>query len=232
MTFVRFDHADSGALHDATVARISGALGDAIAARGSAVLAVSGGKSPVPMFEALSEIGLPWDKVTVTLVDERFLPTDNPDSNEHLVRSHLLRHAAAATPFVGMRGTAATPDEAADAADAAVAALTQPFDVVVLGMGGDGHTASWFPKGDRLDQAIDPSGKRRVISMIADDGAATAKRMTLTLPVVAGARLVLLPLEGEGKLATLAKAVQDGPVREMPIRAAFRHATVEIHTSG
>jgi 6-phosphogluconolactonase len=233
MTSKRIDHADDAALRDAVVARIGDALRKAVEERGQAVLAVSGGKSPIPLFEALSALELPWDRVTVTLVDERFLPTDHPDSNEGLVRRHLLQRAAAAAPFVGLRDgvKAASLEAAASIADRAVAMLPQPFDVIVLGMGEDGHTASWLPDGDRLGAALDMQGERMVIPMIAASAAATPQRLTLTLPVVAEAPLVLLPVQGQGKLATLERAMQPGPVEELPVRAALRLAATEVHTA-
>ncbi|WP_027133268.1 6-phosphogluconolactonase [Geminicoccus roseus] len=232
MTAQPIRHADSKALHEAVVARIGAALRAGVAGRGQAVLAVSGGKSPVPIFEALAALELPWDRVTVTLVDERLLPTDHADSNEALVRRHLLQREAAAAAFIGQRGDAASLDAAADAADQALATLPQPFDVIVLGMGEDGHTASWFPDGDRLGEALDLDGKRLVLPMVASSAAAVPERLTLTLPVVARAGLVLLPLEGAGKLRTLERAMQPGPLTEMPIRAALRHAHAEVHIAG
>lgn len=234
MTSTRIDHADGAMLRRAVVERIAEALNRGVEKRGRAVLAVSGGKSPVPLFEALARLDLPWSKVTVTLVDERFLPVDHSESNEALVRRHLLGPSGAS--FVGLRRAGAVPraaslEAAASAADREIAMLPQPFDVIVLGMGEDGHTASWFADGDRLAAAIDPQGKYRVVPMIAPSAAATPNRLTLTLPVVADASLVLLPLEGAGKLATLDRAMQPGPVTDLPIRAALRHARVEVHAA-
>ena len=222
-------HADQRALRAALIALVETTLTEAVAERGQAVIAVSGGKSPVPLFEALAETDLPWSNVTVTLVDERLLPTSHEDSNEHLVRTHLLKGRASAARFVGLRGTAPGLEAAAAAADRAIADLPAAFDLVVLGMGEDGHTASWFKDGDRLDQALDPAGTLRVIAMVAESAAACPERLTLTLPVVAAARLVVLPVEGEGKLATLARALADGPEEDLPIRAALRHSVIQIH---
>ncbi|WP_191061787.1 6-phosphogluconolactonase, partial [Geminicoccus harenae] len=117
-------------------------------------------------------------------------------------------------------------------ADRALTALPESFDVVVLGMGEDGHTASWFPDGDRLAAVLDPGNLRLVMPMLADSAAATRERLTLTLPVVARARLVLLPLEGAGKLATLARALETGPLEALPIRAALKLPQTQVHTAG
>ncbi|WP_159711709.1 6-phosphogluconolactonase [Geminicoccus flavidas] len=228
----QIEHGSREELREAVVTAIADALLAGVTAHGRAVLAVSGGKSPVPIFEALSAQALPWDRVTVTLVDERFLPTDHPDSNEALVRRHLLQREAAAAGFIGLRGTAASLDAAAAAADRALTALPESFDAVVLGMGEDGHTASWFPDGDRLAAVLDPDNLRLVMPMLADSATATRERLTLTLPVVARARLVLLPLEGAGKLATLGRAMEPGPLEALPIRAALKLPQTQVHTAG
>jgi 6-phosphogluconolactonase len=228
----QIEHGSREELRGAVVTALAEALRAGVTARGQAVLAVSGGKSPVPVFEALSAQALPWDRVTVTLVDERFLPTDHPDSNEALVRRHLLQREAAAAGFIGLRGTAASLDAAAEAADRALADLPGSFDAVVLGMGEDGHTASWFPDGDRLAAALDRANPRLVMPMLADSAAATRERLTLTLPVVVLARLVLLPLEGDGKLATLRRALEPGPPEALPIRAALKLPQTQVHTAG
>ena len=237
MSHHQIEHPTTSALHEAVVSAIAESVRAGVAERGAAVLAVSGGKSPVPIFEALAVLDLPWPQVTVTLVDERFLPTDHPDSNEALVRRHLLQGAAAAASFIGLRSSgagsvgAASLEAAATAADRMLATLPRPFDVVILGMGEDGHTASWFPDGDRLAAALDLQTEHLVVPMIAESAAATPDRLTVTLPVVSRARVVLLPLEGAGKLATLERALQPGPITDMPIRAALTHADVQIHTA-
>jgi 6-phosphogluconolactonase len=235
MSIERFEYPDARAMRGAVVDVMADAIEGAVSERGAAVLAVSGGKSPVPLFETLCAMDLPWDRVTITLVDERFLPTDHADSNEALVRQHLLQKGAARARFVGLRNSGSGPvgaaslEAAATAADRSLATLPQPFDVIVLGMGEDGHTASWLPDGDRLGAALDPAGEHLVVPIVAPSAPATPNRLTLTLPVIARARTVLLPLEGAGKLATLERALQPGPVDELPIRAALTQASVQIH---
>jgi 6-phosphogluconolactonase len=115
------------------------------------VLAVSGGKSPVPFFHALRSQPLDWSRVMITLVDERFVPADHPDSNAALVREHLLQDAAAAARFLPLVGDAR--DDVAELA-AANAAYQHPT-VAVLGMGEDGHTASLFPGATALADGLD-----------------------------------------------------------------------------
>ena len=161
----RFDN--SPALAEALADRVASALAAAIAAKGEATLAVSGGSTPKAFFEALSTRVLDWAKVKVTLVDERFVPEDNPRSNHLLVKTHLLKNEATAAEFVPLYRPEATIEDAAKTASGIVPGMRQPFDVAILGMGTDGHTASFFPGGDHLDAALDLSLPRRVMTMEA-----------------------------------------------------------------
>ena len=204
--------------------RIADVLAGAIKARGEALLAVSGGTTPVHLFKALSEIDLDWRHVTITLVDERFVPPTSPRSNEGLVRADLLRGKAAAANFAGLYHEAATVEEAADKAEAALSPLPYPFDFVVLGMGPDGHTASFFPDDPDLARPLDLSGRRIVLPIHATS--AGEPRLTFSLPKLIGARHLALHIEGEGKKETLEKALGDGPL--LPIRAVFDAAKESV----
>jgi len=197
--------------------RIAGVLADAIKARGNALLAVSGGTTPVHLFKALSEAEIDWPKVTITLVDERFVPPSSPRSNEGLVRADLLRGKAAAANFAGLYHAAPTVEEGAKKAEAALASLPYPFDFVVLGMGPDGHTASFFPDDPDLARPLDLSGKRIVLPVHAQS--AGEPRLTFSLPKLIGARHLALHIEGMDKKKTLQKALGDEQL--LPIRAVF-----------
>jgi 6-phosphogluconolactonase len=214
------------ALAAGLAARVAGVLTEAIERRGKAVLAVSGGTTPALFFRTLAEAAIDWAKVTVTLVDERFVPEASPRSNAGLARANLLTGRAAAAAFVGLYRDAATVEDAAAGAQAAVAGLGLPLDVAVLGMGGDGHTASFFPDADALDQLLDPSGETIVAPVHSPSGG--EPRLTLTLPVLAGARLLALHIEGVEKAATLDKALAPGST--LPIRRVIdaAQAPVEI----
>ncbi len=133
---------DGGAAAADLATRIATVLSEAIATRGTASLALSGGRSPKPVLEALARTPLDWSKVVVTLVDERWVAPDAPDSNERLLRDTLLTGPAAAAHFVPMKNDAADAYAGRPAVEAAFAAIPWPLDIVLLGMGEDGHTAS------------------------------------------------------------------------------------------
>ncbi|SMC84654.1 6-phosphogluconolactonase [Rhizobium sp. RU36D] len=205
---------------------VAATLAAAIDARGQAVLAVSGGSTPKAFFQALSTRALDWEKVAITLVDERFVPADNPRSNHLLVAENLLKNAAAAAEFVPLYHQAETAEEAGRLATEETAELGSPFDVVILGMGNDGHTASFFPGGDNLERALDLGLPPEVIAMEAEG--AGEPRLTFTLSALDDAELLVLHIEGAEKKAVLDKALGDGADAEMPIRAVLRHASSPV----
>lgn len=182
----------------------------AIAAKGKATLAVSGGATPRLFFDKLSRAELAWARVTVTLVDERQVPESSERSNARLVRRHLLQNKAAAAKFVPLF-------------DNAEAGKTSAFDVAILGMGSDGHTASFFPGADRLAEALDSDTPQRLIEINAPG--AGEPRLTFTLPVLEAAGRLALHIEGAEKKNVLNRALGDGPEEDMPVRAVLRSQT-------
>lgn len=194
-----------GALARALAADIADALDRAIAERGAARLAVSGGSTPGLLFDALARTRLAWQKVVVTLVDERFVPPGSERSNERLVRSRLLVEEARLARFLPLWSDTPTVEAAADAAETGLALLGGQFDAVVLGMGADAHTASFFPDAAELGPLTDPDQRRRVMPVHAPS--AGEPRLTLTLPQIAGARLLALHIEGAQKRAVLERSL-------------------------
>lgn len=180
-------------------------LQQAIAERGTASLAVSGGRTPAGMFKALRNSQLDWSKVNITLVDERWVPNDHADSNERLTRENLLQDGAAAANFISMVNEAATPHEGLAAIEARLSAIKMPIDVLILGMGDDGHTASLFPNAAELEAAC---ASTQIVAAVTPP-VAPHQRITLTLPTIVQARNVLVHITGEGKKDLLNTAMQE-----------------------
>ncbi|HSG94360.1 MAG TPA: 6-phosphogluconolactonase [Afifellaceae bacterium] len=220
MVITRRDFADRETLAVALVDTVAARLRAAIDERGEASIAVSGGSTPERFFDVLSRADLNWGKVGVTLVDERWVPPDHERSNGRLVAGKLLTNRAAAARFIPLYCDAARPDDGMASLLAALATLPMPFDVAVLGMGTDGHTASFFPGGDHLAEALDPGNPALLTAMSAPG--AGEPRLTLTLPPILASGLIALHIEGEDKKIVLAQALADGPVENMPVRAVLR----------
>jgi 6-phosphogluconolactonase len=221
------DFASPAALADALAGRIATHLRAAISARGKASLAVSGGRTPVRLFEALSRQHLDWGHVAVTLVDERLVPDTDERSNARLVQTHLLQGEAAAARFVPLYSRADTPEEAARNADRALSDVPLPLDVVVLGMGTDGHTASFFPDAPNLRALFANAGGARVLPVMAPS--AGEPRLTLSAQVLSTARFIAVHVEGPEKLAVLTRALadDDGP-DEKPISTLIAMAPTPV----
>lgn len=200
----------------------------AVRARGTASLVVSGGSTPRPFFDALSRIPLPWDRVWVTVADERWVDAGDEASNERLVRRHLLVGEAAGARFVGLKNDAPAPEAGRDACESALAAIPRPFDAVVLGMGDDGHTASLFPGAPELAAGLDPDTDR--LCLPVRPSAAPHPRMSLTLAAILGCRRLVVHIAGDGKWEVYRKAREAGSADEFPIRAVFEsgHGGVEV----
>lgn len=217
----------SFASRDAMAARladvIDAQLGRALAERGRAALAVSGGSTPAALYNALSGRALDWARVSVPLVDERWVPPGADGSNETFVRSTLRQGKAAEADIIGLWSDAATPEAGAAVATQYLEKLEGPLDVVVLGMGTDGHTASWFPQARGLDDALSAtSGVVHVKAQQSDVTGSRLDRLTLTLGAVAAARFICLLITGDEKRRVLEQAAAPGPVADMPVRAILR----------
>jgi 6-phosphogluconolactonase len=207
--------------------RVAERLRAGLAARGSAALAVSGGNTPKDFLGRLSREELDWANVQVTLVDERWVPENDERSNARLVRTTLLQHAAGVAQFVPLYTGDATPEAGLAIANARIDALPLPFDAVVLGMGDDGHTASFFPGGDHLAEALDMDGQTRVLPMRAPG--AGEPRITLSLPTLLQTRALYLLVSGEKKRDLLAD-VRLGldAAKNYPVRAVLTQQRVPV----
>lgn len=195
-------------------------LADAIDERGRASLVVAGGRTPLPVFECLRRTDLDWSRVVITLTDERWVPPSDDASNEGLVRRALLMDRAAGATFLPLKNDAATAELGAAAAWKGVAAgMPLPFDVVVLGMGEDAHTASLFPGCRGIDAALDPQAAPAFVSMTAPS--TPAERLSMNLSALAAARQLIVHFTGEAKWTTF-QGADDLPIGLTLRRAASR----------
>ncbi len=188
-----------GAAMQAAAERIAKALKTGISERGEAFAALSGGTTPAPAYEALAAMPLDWARVTFLVVDERFVPLSNEASNEALLRRALAPALAAGAKVLPLYSDGVSLEEAARRADTLYA--DKPIDIALVGMGGDGHTASWFPSAPVLDAALTSS--QSVVAVHAPGAYGTPQRLTLTHAAMARANAIILLITGAEKRALL-----------------------------
>ncbi|MEY2855235.1 MAG: hypothetical protein RL030_2367 [Pseudomonadota bacterium] len=190
-----------------------------ISARGEASLVVPGGRTPAPWFDRLSQADLDWGRVHVALTDERWVDARDPASNERLVRERLLRDKAASAVLTGLWNGAATAAAGTHAAWQTLQTLPRPFDLVVLGMGEDGHFASLFPGDEGSLRGLDATQPPGCVAVQAP--AEPRERISLNLAALLQARRLALLVTGERKLA-LIHAQQRGTGEALPVRALLQ----------
>lgn len=227
-----WEYDSAGELAEAVAADVGFIIGQALEARGDAIIALPGGKSPIPIFERLARVTLNWRRVTIVPGDDRLVEVSDPLSNVAVLARHFLPLGARVVPLVS--AAAADYRAAGAAADARVADLRWPLDLVWLGMGTDGHTASIFP-GPDLAAALDAPGGRRIVGVMPDPLPAEAPvaRVTLTRRAIASARVLLLTLAGDAKRAVLEQAIKEADASAYPVGrvlAAF-DGPVDVHWS-
>lgn len=195
----------------------------AIDTKGTAILCVSGGSTPLNFFTLLSQQALDWDKVTVTLADERWVPPEHPDSNQKLVQDHLIKNKAAAAKLLPIYNDAPRAISGEQVCHEVFSRLGQ-FDVVVLGMGTDGHTASLFPQATRLEEGLNMDSTRQAIGI--DPITAPHERMSLTMPRLLRSDQIIVHITGDVKKELLEQAMRLDDVRELPIAAILQQDLV------
>lgn len=206
-------------LSEALAQRIAQEMREVLGKRDVVRLAVSGGATPKELFSRLRLQTLDWSSVQVTLVDERWVSESSSDSNARLVRENLLQGAASAASFVALKTAHSTPYEAEQCLNVQLAEFCEAIDVVVLGMGTDGHTASYFKNSDTLQDVMNPQGEKACLGITPADAA--YPRMTLTLPVLARAKSIFLHIVGPEKYAVINRALND-TASDLPIGAVMR----------
>ncbi|MCC5451777.1 6-phosphogluconolactonase [Rheinheimera sp. UJ51] len=215
---------DSNALNQAFAQQLLTILSTTIAERGQATLVVSGGRTPLALFSTLANTELAWDKVTILLADDRYLPTSAEHSNERLVKANLLQQHAAKAHFISLYAEAADAFAAVPQILPRVAALPT-FDAVILGMGEDGHTASLFPCSQQLAAGLADDAPA---VLATEPTSAPYQRISLSKARLLDSRHIFLHLVGENKYPVLQQALADTDPMEMPIRAFLQHPSISI----
>ena len=197
------------------IAAVRESIESAVAERGRATIALSGGKTPVPILERLAALPLPWSQVTVLPSDDRIVAISDPLSNAGMLVRVFARSGARVVPLVG---EVAERHEAGRRADALLQRLAWPLDLVWLGMGTDGHTASIFA-GPDLEQALTPAAGVRAVGVHPEPlpPEAPVDRVTLTRPAIAEARRCIVVIDGAAKRSLLERATGEGAQSALPV---------------
>ncbi len=220
MTLIEYPDRDMMMIDLANV--MAGELNTALHAGGTVSLAVPGGTTPGPLFDGLCAADIDWSRVVVMPTDERWVPEDHARSNARLIRARLLTDRAAAAQFLSLYTGDGTPEEGADT-------LTErlkphlPVSVMLLGMGGDMHTASLFPGAEGLAAALDPHAPPACPIRAEDAG---EPRVTLSLPVLQGAMARHVVITGADKRTALERARMLNDPQIAPVSAVLAGATV------
>lgn len=228
---------DTATMSAALADRVAAMLRHTLGCRGAASLVVSGGRSPAAFLRALGQRKLDWSRVTVTLADERWVPPGHPDSNAGMVKVNLLQGPAAAASFVPLYGGEEDPAAGVASCTERLRGVPRPFDVVVLGMGEDGHFASLFPGVAGLENLLAASAPASASARASTSAPALAAsvppgaahaRMTLTLPALLDARNVLLQINGARKRAVIEEAAVHGDPLRQPVAALLQQTATPM----
>jgi 6-phosphogluconolactonase len=201
-------------------------LQQALDEKGEAVLLVSGGSTPKPLFELLRKSNIDWSHVRIGLCDERWVDSSHDASNEKLVKTYLMQEKAVKAQFIGMYSDGLSAFDAQAQCDSTLRDSLWPCDVAILGMGDDAHTASLFPHNEKLSQAFDSAKDALCINILPQS--APHERMSLTLKALLSVKHLYLHFEGEKKRAVFEEAIKDGDHYAMPIRSVLHQDINDI----
>jgi len=211
-------------LDEALTSAVSKCLRQALEQNNKAVLLVSGGTTPVKFFQNLSMEDLDWAKVTVLLADERWVAQTSDRSNERLVRDNLLKNKAEMANFISYFDQTMSPNEKAEIFNQDPCFLSDPADVLLLGMGADGHTASLFPDAENIKSLMDEESNKRILPVSASS--VPEQRITLTFPILTNAKNLFLHFTGDLKREVLQKALSGQA--ELPVGQVLKRAAGEV----
>lgn len=227
-----WDYDDVDEMADAVASDVAFIIESALDARGSALIALPGGASPAPIFAKLAQQKLAWKHVTIVPTDDRLVAVNDPLSNVAMIAKTFLPKGARVIPIVSE--AAGDYKEAGRAADARLQDLPWPPDLVWLGIGADGHTASIFT-GPDFEEAVQGPKARRATGVMPDPlpPEAPVARVTLTRAAILSARALMLVLSGDEKRRVLEKAIEEGPLSRYPVGQVLAEAeqAIDIHWS-
>lgn len=205
-------------------ARLWELIDEAVSADGQASLVLAGGSTPVPIYNTLRELPLPWDTLRLCLSDERWVDVSDAASNEGMLRRELFSDPSQHGRLISLARRSDDIEADAAAVERELASSERPWDTVILGMGADGHTASLFPAAPGLEQAL--TSHRRCVPVVPQ--AAAHARLTLTLPELLNSRRILLLLSGAQKWQVYQEAIAGEDVAAMPVRAVLHQTKTPV----
>ncbi len=205
--------------------RVAGHLETDISLHGRATAVVSGGRTPIGFFQQLAKQDIAWDRVSITLADERWVDASHSDSNERLVRENLLIHRATDASFISLKNKAMSAQEGQKELATRLKQVGK-FSAVVLGMGNDGHTASLFPGMTNLVSGLDMESGLDCLATSPDT--APHERITLTLPRLLRSTIMFLHLTGTSKLQMLEEVLEGRDIYEFPIRSVLQQKVTDL----
>jgi 6-phosphogluconolactonase len=209
---------------------VAGKMRSIINSRGRVSLAVSGGKTPKEFFQKLSQQELDWSKVLVTLVDDRWVDDTDEHSNARLVKENLLINNASLAYFVPLKNAEQTPKDGLMISENRLHEQIDELDIVVLGMGLDGHTASWFPESEALTQCLDEQTAACCFAVM--DAPQFPQRMTMSLSLVLRSKHIYLHFEGDEKNSVYEQVCDEHEKHNfepMPVRSVLFQNQVPVN---
>ena len=225
-----WDYEDAEEMAEAVAGDIGFIIDSAIDARGAAVIALSGGKTPIPIYAKLAAAKHDWKRVTIVPVDERIVPLGDPLSNVTMIAKAFLPKGARVMPIVP--NATADYKAAGRSADALMQDLHWPLDLCLLGVGADGHTGSIFP-GPDYDEALSGPKERRALGVMPDPlpPEAPLARVTLSAAAIASSKALMIMITGDAKKKVLEQAIEQGPSSSYPIGRVLAEVElpVDVH---
>ncbi len=207
-------------MEDRILNKISNSIVDSLTSginsNGSASLVVCGGNSPLPLYQCLSKSDLDWSKVSIFLGDDRVVPADHEDSNEYLVKNHLLINKANKAIFYPLND------------NNVLEKINLPFDIVLLGLGSDGHFASLFPAELANNNAFDEYASPELVLSREPQGIPSHKRISMNLSLLLNAKRCILLVSNPNKRIIIEQAFVD---KKLPLHFLLTQNKTKIEFS-